>query len=402
MGFTTISGTMGGGKSYYAAELALQAWKEGAIVHSNMDFDEAELKRLGFLHLHIRLPANPTEWIEVIKGGEEGKENLLIVDESAMIFHAWDIQEQKKRDRDLFDTLVMSRKLGLDCYFISQHADNISSPLRRISQYDLRCVATAKVPIIGPTIKRLKGDFLRIIRQPETRKEISRTYHRFDPNVGRIYITEAVRGAASRVQREVTRTVPQTAKTPFWLKLTTVILLCAMIGGAISTKHTWDKMATATTSKPAPQETKGKQAPQKNLADTFGAAITPSSGPSVALPPALHPAGPASGHVMRWIEWEPSNERIVTSVYRSGVDLVIYTLGGERWTLGRPVAGQMIQEIIPFNGAYFVRTDTQTVYYLRPRTYEERRAYDEYIVRRAAENQSRDTPWNTQLTQPRL
>ncbi len=402
MGFTTISGTMGGGKSYYAAEIALQAWKEGAIVHSNMDFDEAELERLGFLHLHIRLPANPTEWIEVIKGGEEGKENLLIVDESAMIFHAWDIQEQKKRDRDLFDTLVMSRKLGLDCYFISQHADNISSPLRRISQYDLRCVATAKVPIIGPTIKRLKGDFLRIVRQPETRKEISRTYHRFDANVGRIYITEAVRGAASRVQREVTRTVPQTAKTPFWLKLTTVLLLCAMIGGVISTKHTWDKMATATKPNPVTQETKGKQAPQKNLADTFGAAITPSSGPSVALPPALHPAGPASGHVMQWIEWEPSNERIVTSVYKSGLGLVIYTLGGERWSLGRPVAGQMIQEIIPFNGAYFVRTDAETVYYLRPRTYEERRAYDEYIVRRAAENQSRDTSWNTQLTQPRL
>ncbi len=396
---------MGGGKSYWAAELALQAFKEGAIVHSNMDFDDTELEKRGFADQHIKLPIEPTKWIDVIKGGQEGKENLLIVDESAMIFHAWDIQEQKKRDRDLFDMLVMSRKLGLDCYFISQHADNISSPLRRISQYDVRCVSTAKIPIIGPTIKRLKGDFLRIIRQPETRKEISRTYHRFSKEVGSLYVTEAVRGAASRVQREVTRTVQQKAKTPAWLKLTGAVILAAIIGGLWTTKQTFDTMAEnqekrLSGTKSAGSET-SKKADKKTFADRMGEAISPTQ-QGVSYPPALHPSGPASGHVMQWIEWDAANERIVTSVYRSGADLVIYTLGGERWSLGRPVAGQRIQEIIPHNGAYFARTEQDTVFYLRPRTYEERRAYDEYIVRRSVENQQKDTPWNTQLTQPPL
>ena len=34
MGLYVVTGTMGGGKSYFAAELADTCWKQGGIVHS--------------------------------------------------------------------------------------------------------------------------------------------------------------------------------------------------------------------------------------------------------------------------------------------------------------------------------------------------------------------------------
>ncbi|HEY1082222.1 MAG TPA: zonular occludens toxin domain-containing protein [Prosthecobacter sp.] len=392
---------MGGGKSYFTAETALKAWKEGAIVHSNMDWNEERLAELGYDKLHVRLPDDPTKWLGVIKGGAEGLENLLIVDESAMIFHTWDAAESKKRDRDLFDVLVMSRKLGLDCYFISQHADNVQSAIRRIAQHDLRCVAVSKIPIIGPTMARIKGDFLRVVRQPENRKELSRTYHRFSKEVGGIYHTEAVRGVATTIQREATRTKPQKPKTPVWLKFSTGIVILSIVLGLWSTKRNWDRMY-ANDKEPKPDavaEAKAGKEKSGTLADKFGSAITPTVEQELH-PPALHPFGEPSGIKMKQVEWDEQDERIITCIRREKGTTIVHTLGGQTWRPGANVDGGWVMDMLPYAGAFFAISDTGRVYYLRPRTYRERRAYDEYVVQRAAMNERNKQQWNTQSTPP--
>lgn len=397
MGFWTISGTMGGGKSYMAAETALQAWKEGAIVHSNMDWNDEKLAELGFDKLHVRLPDDVTEWKEVLQGGAEGLENLLIIDEGAMLFHTWDIAESKKRDRPLFDVLVMSRKLGLDVYMISQHADNLNSAMRRTAQADIRCVAVAKIPIIGPMLARSKGDFLRILRQPESRKELSRTYHRFSQEVGDIYHTEAVRGEATTVSRNVTRTKPQKPKTPVWLKLSTVAIVLSIVLGLWSLKRNWDRMY-APNEKPVEnvQEAK-KPAKPGTLADKFGSAITPTMQEELR-PPALHPFGEPSGIKFKQVEWDEQDERIITCIRREKGTTIVHTLGGQTWRPGANVDGGWIMDMLPYAGAFFAISDTGRVYYLRPRTYKERRAYDEYVVQKALLNERNKQQWNTQST----
>lgn len=403
MGFVTVTGTMGGGKSYFTAETALKAWQEGAIVHSNMDWNEERLAELGFDKLHVRLPDDPTKWLEVIKGGAEGLENLLIVDESAMIFHTWDAAESKKRDRDLFDVLVMSRKLGLDCYFISQHADNVQSAIRRIAQHDLRCVAVSKIPIIGPTMARIKGDFLRIVRQPENRKELSRTYHRFSKEVGAIYHTEAVRGVATTIQRDATRTKPQKPKTPLWLKFASLVTILSIVLGLWSLKRNWDRMYSNEKAAPseAQKETTTPAGKQKsgNLADKFGSAITPTIQQEL-VPPSLHPFGEPSGIKFKEVQWDEQDERIITCIRREAGVTTVYTLGGQTWRPGANVDAGWITDVMPHAGAFFAITETGRVYYLRPRTYKERRAYDEYLVQKAILNERNKQQWNTQSTPP--
>lgn len=75
MSFHLITGLMGGGKSYMAVEMCLQAAKEGAVVHTNLPLEEEAWKELGLWEKIVRLPKDPQNWIRFEKAtGEDGYE----------------------------------------------------------------------------------------------------------------------------------------------------------------------------------------------------------------------------------------------------------------------------------------------------------------------------------------
>jgi hypothetical protein len=388
MGFRLITGTLGGGKSYYAAELAAKAWSQGAWVHSNMDWNYPLLERIGWDKKHVKLSENPKEWIDQIIAGAEGKENVLIVDESAMVFHAWDIAESKKRDRELFDVLVMSRKLGLDVYFISQHQDNVNSAIRRIAQETVKCVACKHIPVLGPLMVKWKGDFLRKRMTPEKNIELARSFHRFDKRIGQLYHTEAVRGAASKVKRDVTRKEENTPKTDrrIWVHLG--FILAGLIIGV------WyycfrDKKPFVGANLPA-QTQATKSGPVQTIANSYADHIKSDARKRQDAPraPSLPPFAPPSSYKTRLIEWAPEDERIVVCVSHAKT-IAVYTLGGDVWKPGHDVPGVgYIEELIDYRGEFFARTDEGRVFYLRRRTYHERREYDEWVSQQAANKQA--------------
>lgn len=417
MPFRLVTGAMGGGKSYLGAEIALKCWSEGGVVHSNMDWDWDELEARGFDRLHVKLPEDPTAWREVLIGGAEGQENLLLVDESAMIFHTWDASESRKRDRELFDALVMSRKLGLDVYFITQHADNVQSALRRMANEDLRCVAVAKVPIIGPWLRWMKGDFLRIVRQPEKRVELSRSYHRFRPEVGKLYKTEALRGAAANIVRDPTRQ-RQKLKAPLWLRVT-FVLMCIAFG--LSVKRLWDyaheesyferkareKTPGDATAHPSTRQAQEPPQPKKSpkMGDLVSGTARDLVGPATGGPPSpplLHPYGPASGATRSWFEWAPEDERIILAQQILATGGRVQTMGGQIWHVGAVLEGGCVETMVYYGREWYVTLDTGRTFYLRMRTYQERRDYDEYLVRLAAyyRAQTQFQPTSTQWTSP--
>jgi hypothetical protein len=166
MSFSLVTGTMGGGKSLYVVRKCIKAFREGALVHSNIDWRPGALDERGWSPQHIPLGDDPTKWVAMLKAGQEGKENVVAIDESAMIFHVWDQRGNQERDRSIFDLLVMSRKLGLEVYFITQHEENVAVAIRRMANDVRRCVSVKNVPIIGPLVAALKGDFLVRFIQP--------------------------------------------------------------------------------------------------------------------------------------------------------------------------------------------------------------------------------------------
>lgn len=218
MGLFIITGTMGGGKSYFAAELAFKCWKAGGVVHSNVPWSQDELHRWEFDHLHVKLPDDVSTWVrkepapdggerlasDVIIGGTEGAENLIIVDEAALSFHMYDQASNRNRNRTIFELVVMSRQIGVDMYFISQSAANIDVAIRNVAEAVIHCVNVKRLPGFGPLLAWFVGDFRRAWLSPLKRQVMSASYARFSSSVAALYNTHGV-GAKINVARSTSR-----------------------------------------------------------------------------------------------------------------------------------------------------------------------------------------------------
>ncbi len=218
MGLFIITGTMGGGKSYFAAELAFKCWKAGGVVHSNVPWSQDELHKREFDHLHVKLPDDVSRWVrkepspeggerlasDVIVGGSEGAENLIIVDEAALAFHMYDQVANRNRNRTIFELVVMSRQIGVDMYFISQSAANIDVAIRNVAEAVIHCVNVKRLPGFGPILAWFVGDFRRAWLSPLKRQVMSANYARFSPTVSALYHTHGV-GAKINVARSTSR-----------------------------------------------------------------------------------------------------------------------------------------------------------------------------------------------------
>lgn len=218
MGLFIITGTMGGGKSYYAAELAYKCWKAGGVVHSNIPWNQEELHRHEFEHLHVKLPDDVSTWVrkeespeggqrlasDVIIGGTEGAENLIIVDEAALAFHMYDQVANRARNRVIFELVVMSRQIGVDMYFISQSASNIDVAIRNVAEAVIHCVNVKRLPGFGQLLAWFVGDFRRAWLSPLKRQVMSASYARFSSSVAALYNTHGV-GAKINVARSTSR-----------------------------------------------------------------------------------------------------------------------------------------------------------------------------------------------------
>jgi len=235
---------MGGGKSIYAVERAIECWKAGGWVHSNLPFIDEELEREGWADHHVKLPKNTELWArkekqedgseklvsEIIVGGEEGAENLVIIDEAALQFHAYDQVENRRKNRALFEFVVMSRQIGIDIYFISQSATNIDASIRKVAQSIIKCVNVRNIPGVGPIIAPFVGNFRRLWLSPDKGAVLSASFARFRPDAARIYKTHG-EGDKIGIKRDASRKVQRARLSPVvWLFM---FLILGLFGTAV-------------------------------------------------------------------------------------------------------------------------------------------------------------------------
>ena len=214
MGLYIVTGTMGGGKSYFAAQLAYDCWRDGGIVHSNMPWVQDEVEALGYWDKHVTLPSNHEKWVttdqgpdgedrvssDVLIGGTEGQENLIIIDEASLQLSAMDQALTRQKNKTLFRLVVMSRQLGLDIYFISQSATNLDVYIRNVAESVIHCQNVNKIPGVGSILAKIVGDFRRSWLSPLKRAVILTKYARFNPVIGSLYKTDG-EGAKMNIKR---------------------------------------------------------------------------------------------------------------------------------------------------------------------------------------------------------
>jgi hypothetical protein len=202
MAIYLVTGSVGGGKSLYCVEKAVDCLKGGGIVHSNLDWNADEIEPMGWAEQLVTLSENPQDWKTQLTGGTEADPNLLIIEEAALLFHVRNQGKSKNEYAELFELCAMSRHVGLDLYFISQDADNVEISIRRMANYEIRCVAVGRVPVLGPMIASIMGDFRRTILSAKKQKPLSASYHRFKAEIAKLYKTHAPRGAALLVKQQ--------------------------------------------------------------------------------------------------------------------------------------------------------------------------------------------------------
>jgi len=164
--FRIIEGVMGSGKSYYGAQIILECLREGGVVHTNLPLRLDVLTEMGYADQIVMLPqrvsdivklqemprnADGSEAMPVLKsdylrGGEEGRENLVVIDEASLQFDIDQQMKDREKNKPIFQLVALTRHVGLDMYFLAQSAQNIDAKLRRMAQGRVRCVRTDTIP----------------------------------------------------------------------------------------------------------------------------------------------------------------------------------------------------------------------------------------------------------------
>ena len=246
MGLWVVTGTMGGGKSYFAAELALECWKQGGVVHTlSMPWNIEKVEELGYRDKLVLLPDDLSKWVRLEKdfegndrvatdvfiGGSEGAENLVIIDEAGLSLNSMHQAENKKKNEILFRLITMSRQIGLDIYIIIQAATSLDVFIRNIAEATIHLRALGKIPKFGWFFAKLLGDFQRLYLSPQTKKIISKTYVRFNPKVGVLYKTTGV-GDRIAMRRSDGRQAKPKGNLGLGVVMAILVILAAVFWGA--------------------------------------------------------------------------------------------------------------------------------------------------------------------------
>lgn len=361
MSFHLITGLMGGGKSYMAVEMCLQAAKEGAVVHTNLPLEQEAWEALGLWEKIVRLPKDPQNWIrfekgkdadgydtevptsDVITGGAEGAENLVVFDEASIVFRTKDQAKNKDKHQPVFDLVALSRHVGLEIVFIAQHEDNVSADLRRLAQLRTRCVKARSLPLIGFIAAPLFGDFVRGVYKGASRMVEYRTWHRFSAKIGSLYRTH---GEAKSVglRLDATRKTKATDTSTKKGILTFVVLplillgLLGWMGYRIKQQFFGEKKAkkteTAKTPAPAPLKEAGKSEPRRGG--------------------------------WRLMEWDAQDELVFAMQLTTKQGAVVYTREGYKLQVGGEYMGEMIFEHVKHAGWHYFRTQHERLICVRP------------------------------------
>jgi hypothetical protein len=348
MGLYIVTGVMGGGKSYFTADVMWTAFSEGAVVHTNIALNQRIVDEKGWTDLYVKLPEDPDSWRPLLHKGAEGRENLLIVDEASLTFHVHDQQKKRDSNRGIFELLIWSRRAGLDVYFVSQSAQNLDAQLRRLAEIRIHCTQVKMIPFIGPWMKYFVGDFMRTrYAGGDGKSRIGTTYHRFQQRIGDFYDTHDLHGRDLGIQDNGATRKKKSNKDARTMGCVFLFLIVALIFGAYRFygmfwgRDDGEAVAEASgTPAPATSEPVQPQDLIKKLTEEKGQAF----GPRVFT---VSVAG-------RSVEWavDSADDLHLTAVMQD--PLRVFIRGGGVIQLGRAYEGDLVESIVTAHERFYI------------------------------------------------
>jgi len=152
---TVITGSLGGGKTLYGAGMMMDRLSRGATCITNVVVYPEKIAQwirdeFGLIFDPARLvilsQASIRNFHELAVRGNDENATFMLLDESALDLNSRDWQTLS---RDLFNFVVLCRKLGIELCLIAQDATDIDKQLRKKMQREVHCRSLKNLPFLG-------------------------------------------------------------------------------------------------------------------------------------------------------------------------------------------------------------------------------------------------------------
>lgn len=189
-------GVLGGGKSYHAVQHILRYLARGGYVYANIPLVWPNVRRYcrrrwGVLprveQYHSLSLSDLNNLQKIVIGGTRQSPTLLVVDEIHLYFNA---RDWASTPRAFLEWLTQSRKMGVDCIFITQSALNMDKQfVRLVGRYwHFRDLRTWKVPGLG--IRFPIAQFFRAEIDQDHKTVLARHFERIDKDIFGCYASD--------------------------------------------------------------------------------------------------------------------------------------------------------------------------------------------------------------------
>jgi len=140
-----ITGSLGAGKSQYAVEIGMDHLSIGGTCITNIPIDPVKIgewmkEEFGRVfdpsRLELLKQATIDKFYNFAKRGNDKHNVLMILDEAALDLNA---RDWSKRDDEMFNFVVLVRKMGIRLILVAQDNSDLDKQLRKKFQWETHC-----------------------------------------------------------------------------------------------------------------------------------------------------------------------------------------------------------------------------------------------------------------------
>jgi zona occludens toxin (predicted ATPase) len=236
-------GRLGAGKTYHAVVRAVDHWKQGLVVCSNVEFRWENVKAYCLRKFEVHLVdeqyiALSDEQIglfhQYTPSGTKAGVVLVIVDEAHLVFNSRDWANTHKNFKETLTFLTQSRKVATDVIFIAQSVANMDKQFMRLVQYiwRFRDLSKWRIPVL--MIRYPFQTLLAVQYDYDGKTILKKNFHPKDTDIFTLYNTDSLLREFPRLSGVATKHVLKKAdakKIPTYMKLLIPLLIVAALFG---------------------------------------------------------------------------------------------------------------------------------------------------------------------------
>lgn len=156
---TVITGSLGGGKSLCGVDLGMEHVSKGGTLITNCEIyvDKVRqwmLDEFGLVMDDSRIvllkQSSIRDFHNLAMRGSDEQTVMMLLDEAALDINS---RDWKTLPQELFNFVILVRKLSIDLILIAQDANDLDKQLRQKMQREINCRSLKQMPILGGLVQ---------------------------------------------------------------------------------------------------------------------------------------------------------------------------------------------------------------------------------------------------------